>query len=187
MPDSIKSLEEKIEERTNRQLRETLVIRNVPELKPDESYNDTKELLAKLISDNVDDVSFDHAFNQIKRAHRESFRKDREQDSYRKGKRIIFAGLHSWDLCERIKESFRLKCILNRDFIISVDQKYGPLTTQRRRKALEKRKELKERGIISSGYLDFPAKLMVNYPGELKVDTGKKVYRLYADFSKDMV
>ena len=81
-----------------------------------------------------------------------------------------------------MKETFRLKCIRDSDYKISVDQKYGPLTTQRRRKALEKRKELKENGNISSGFIDFPAKLMVNYPGDLD-ELGKKIYKLHSNFS----
>ena len=136
LPVSIKSLKEKIEEQTNRQLRETLV-RNLPELKPDESYNDDKELLAKLISGNVIGVSFEHVFNQIKQVHREMLRKDREVNSLRKGKWIIFMVFQSWDLWEKMKESFGLKCISNIDFNISVDQKYGPFTTQRRHKEVQ--------------------------------------------------
>ena len=178
LPGNIKNIEEKIEDRTNRQLRETLVIKNVPE-NPDESYKDTKKLLAELISENVDGVTYEYAFSQIKRAHMETFRSDSVGNT-RTGKRIIFAALHSWDLCEEMKNSFRLKCIANADFNISVDQKYGPLTSQRRRKALEMRRELKQNGLITSEYIDFPAKLMVNRPG--KIVNGKKVYRLHQIF-----
>ena len=180
LPKKIKDLEEKVEERTNRQLRETLVFKNVEETNTNESWAETKDLLAHLISDNVDGITYEHAKSQIKRAHRERSRKT--DDGKRKGTRRIFAAFHSWDMSEQIKETFRQKCINNRDYNIMAEQKYGPLTTWRRQKALEKRKRLKEEGIISSGFIDFPAKLMINYPGELN-DQGKKIYRVYENFS----
>ena len=43
--------------------------------------------------------------------------------------------------------------------------------------------ELKEAGTISSGFVDFPARLMVNFPGDINV-FGKKVYKLHTNFSK---
>ena len=70
--------------------------------------------------------------------------------------------------------------------MISADQKYGPITTKRRQMAFQVRKELKENGSITSGYVDFPAKLMVNIPGQVTGD-GKKLYKCYRNFSKDAV
>ena len=72
VPDKVSELEEKLEDRTNRQLRETLVFKNIPEGQGEVSYDDTKELLATIISTHCTDVSYDIAFNEIKRAHRES-------------------------------------------------------------------------------------------------------------------
>lgn len=180
LPGRVKKLSEVCEERTNRQLRETLVFRNVPETVENESYGQTKELLAQLISENCD-LEFDDVIREIKRAHRESNRRNGEEH-YRKGKRHIFAAFHSWDLCQKIIETFRLKCIRNPEFIIAADQKYGPLTTRRRSLALKTRKELKQNGVIAGGYIDFPAKLMVNYDGQVDNDR-KKVYRLHTNFS----
>ncbi|NQY43849.1 MAG: hypothetical protein HRT87_10955 [Legionellales bacterium] len=182
VPTCLKKLEEKVEERTNRQLRETLIIKDVPEEVEKETWDETKNLLAQVISDNMDDVSFEFAYGQIKRTHRENKKTDEKGTKIREGKRRIFAAMHSWKFCERMKEVFRLKCVTNKDFNISVEQKYGPLTTWRRFKALERRKDLIERGIISSGFVAYPAKLMVNYPGERKGD--KKYYKLYEDFSE---
>ena len=72
---------------------------------------------------------------------------------------------------------------MNVDFVISADQKYGPLTSRRRSLALQKRKELKQDGHITGGYLEFPAKLMVNVGGEVS-NRGKKIYRMHSNFSK---
>ena len=190
VPDEMNQLAEKIESRTNRQLRETLVIKNVPEMEENESYDATKKLLANLISDNCDGITYDEAFGQIKRAHREANRPPSDgEEHYRKGKRHIFAALHSWDLCQVILKTFQQKCINDRNFPISVEQKYGPMTTKRRQMALQLRKELIESGNITSGFLEFPAKLLVNYPGDVRTTNNgdKKVYKLHTNFSRHEV
>ena len=51
LPVRVDKLNEVCEERTNRQLRETLVFRNVPESKDDETYAETKQYLAEMISE----------------------------------------------------------------------------------------------------------------------------------------
>ena len=187
VPKDIKQLSEDIESRTNRQLRETLVFKNIPETAGrDESYKDTKDLLATTISETCDGISKEFALSQIKRAHRESgHRRDDDDEHPRAGKKIIYAAFHSWDLCQTIIETFREKCIAEQDFNISADQKYGPKTNRRRQLAFQLRKQLKQDGAITSGFVDFPARLMVNYPGE--VIGRKKVYRLHTNFSKQDV
>jgi rubrerythrin len=180
IPEKVDKLTEVCEERTNRQLRETLVFKNVPEEMEDETYNDTKDVVANLISEHCG-LDFQEVRGEIKRAHREANRRNGD-DHFRQGKRLIFAAFHSWDLCQTVIETFKSKCIREADFNISADQKYGPLTSRRRSLALKKRKELKESGAIKSAYIDFPAKLMVNN-GE--TDTlGKKVYKLHTNFSR---
>jgi hypothetical protein len=181
LPEKVNSLTELTEERTNRQLRETLVFKNVPEINDDETYAETKEVLAKLISEHCN-LQYDDVFLEIKRAHRESKRRNLD-NHYRKGKRLIFVAMHSWDLCQTIIETFRSKNIRNPEFQIMADQKYGPLTTRRRSLAFQKRKELKANGEISGGYVNFPAKLMVNVGGQVD-NLGKKIYKLHTDFSK---
>ena len=172
-----------MEDRTNRQLRETLVFKNVPEER-EETYKDTKELLAKVINENCPNISYQSALNQIKRAHRE--RQRRPDENSRTGKRLIFAAFHSWDMCQEIIETFKQKSITDRTFTISADQKYGPLTSKRRQMAFQLRRELKDRGLITSAYVDFPARLMVNMAGDLRND-GKKHYKQYQDFSREPV
>ena len=183
VPNDIGQLAEKVEDRTNRQLRETLVFKGIPEEEgtEEDKYMETKKLLATIISTHCTGISYDDALKQIKRAHRE---KDRD-DHYRAGKRLIFAAFHSWDLCQVILQTFRRKCINDHEFPISADQKYGPLTSRRRQLASLMRKQLKDAGTIVSGYVDFPAKLMVNYPGEIMAN--KKVYRLHTNFSRHKI
>ena len=159
----------------------------VPEEERDASYKETKDLLAKLISTHCPGISYQYALSQIKRAHRERKRNSEEVHlPSREGKRLIYAALHDWDLCQLIIETLKQKCIAERDFNISADQKYGPLTTKRRQMAFLLRKQLKANGVIVSGYIDFPAKLMVNMPGDFTGD-GKKLYKLYKNFSREPV
>ena len=186
IPTRVAQLIETVEDRTNRQLRETLVFKNIPEEENEKSYDDTKKLLATVISEHCPNITYATAFNEIKRAHRESKRRGQDRHRSREGKRLIYAAFHGWDICQAIIKSLKQKCIADNAFEISADQKYGPLTTKRRQLAFTMRRQLKDAGIVGSSYVDFPARLMVNYPGEMTLD-GKKVYKIHKDFSKDPV
>ena len=181
LPAKVKKLEENIEERTNRQLRETLIIKNVTEIKNDESYADTKKILADIISRNCG-IPVEDVLPEIKRAHRESPKRYSDNRVDRTGKRHIYAAFHSWDLTQKIINDFRMKNIRDSSFQIYAEQKYGPLTTRRRNLALLKRKELKGNGTITAGYVAFPAKLMINTGNAVDAE-GKKIYKLHTNFS----
>ena len=131
-----------------------------------------------MISEHCTGISFEVALGQIKRAHRERSRNFEGSQNFRAGKRLIFAAFHSWDLCQEIIETFRQKCIVDRSFKIAAEQKYGPLTSKRRQMAFQLRRQLIDSRAITSGYVDFPAKLMVSFPGDVRADN-KKVYKLY--------
>ena len=168
----VDELSEQIESRTNRQLRETLVIKGVPEAE-NEDWEKTSEILATVISENGN-ITYHNARNLIKRAHRE------KPNNMRVGRRNIFAAMFSWKFCEDLKKSFRLKGIRDRTFGISIETKYGPLTTWRRNKAMDERRKLKADNKIVGGYVAFPARLMVAYP----VPEGQKLtYTMYKNFS----
>ena len=66
----VKDLEEALEERTNRQLRKTLVFRNIPEHESEKKWSATKDLLATKISDVMEDVDKSEALQMIDRCHR---------------------------------------------------------------------------------------------------------------------
>ena len=113
----------------------------------------------------------------IERCHRSSAPK-RATNS----KRPIFASFYSWEDSSRIVSEFN---ILSRKkgFQISVDQKYGEITTALRNKALKERKLLKNEKTISSGFISYPAKLYVKYD---KKDVDYKLYKefTYEDFTE---
>ena len=153
-------LKEELESRTNRQLRRTLIFKNIPEQKEDESYAEVKVLLAETIS-TYTDIPKEVAFAGIERAHREAKR----DGGIREGKRKIYVAFLNWELPQAILDKFRKRCIQDSSFNIYAEQMYGSLTSLRRNLAFQKRKSLKEEGSITSGYVAFPARLMVNIPG----------------------
>ena len=170
-------LREELENRTNRQLRRTLIFKNIPETKDDESYAEVKALLAKIISTHTE-ITNAEALAGIERAHRES----KKRDGVREGRRKIFVAFLNWELPQLILNEFRKKRINDPTFDIYAEQMYGPMTSQRRNLAFQARKKLKEEGSIVSGYVAFPARLMVNLPGEVD-RMGKKYYKLHENFS----
>ena len=169
----LSDVEELIEERTNRQLRQTLVFRGIEE-KGKESWNDTKHRLAESIAETCD-ITYDEAASSINRCHRSAPRLDKNGRSVRN--RPIYANFFSWDKTENIVQCYRDSNIEFPNFNIKADYKYGPLTSKRRSEALKTRKELKDRKIISKGYIQYPAKLRVMY-------TGENQCRVHQDFSK---
>ena len=181
VPSNISQLEERIEERTNRQLRKTLVFRGIPE-KADETWEDTKNLLAKSIqktlqiNENETSVDMDDALAMVERAHRSA------PNPHYKGNapRPIFAAMSWWPDCETIIETYRKKNMSDSSHTTSVDYKYGPMTTKRRSLAFKERKRLKDAGEIVSGYVAYPARLMVKTS---KVKGTK--YVCHKDFSKE--
>ena len=170
---SIKNLESKLEDTTNRHLRKTLVIKGVKEL-DNETWKATESVLAKTISEATDgDVDEIEAARMIERAHRS------RPNHQKKGRRDIFVKLYDWKDSEYIKERFAKKNIKDRHFKKYCEQKYGPLTSARRNEALKARKTLKSTGVIARGFVAFPAKLMVKLPN----DSRDAKYRLHEDFS----
>ena len=172
IPDKVSELEERLEERTNRQLRQTLVFRGIKE-NDKETWADTKQILSDIIAKTCD-IAFEEAFDMINRTHRSA------PNPRNKGNRNIFANIYCWDDCERIIKDFRLNNINNTNFHISVNYKYGPLTTARRAESLSTRWSLKKDKSITKGFIAYPAKLMVIFNGD-------NAYKLYKDFSKDKV
>ena len=88
--------------------------------------------------------------------------------------------MYSWRFCEALKKTFRQKRVRDRNFGISIESMYGPLTTWRRNQALDARRLLKAENKIVGGFVAFPARLMVAYP----VPEGQTIsYTQYKNFS----
>ena len=56
LPLTVNNLKEVVEERTNEQLRETLIFKNIPEIE-NEKWEDTRKILAEIISNNINTIS----------------------------------------------------------------------------------------------------------------------------------
>ena len=162
-----RQLEELVEERTNRQLRKTLVIKGISESEQEKTWYDVETRLSHVISETLD-ISPDTARGLIDRCHRGG------NPQYYKSinkPRPIFAAMHSWKVCEDLLWKARKKknCV--------IDYKFGPITTRRRNLALKKRRELINNGTVTQAHVAYPARLM----GKSK---NEKKYRLLEDFSK---
>ena len=170
---NVKALEERIEDRTNRQLRKTLVFNNIPET-DQESWEDTEKLVANAIADacNIDVAD---AAEQLERVHRSAPNPRYKGNAPRK----IFAALYDWKFSEKCKQAFKDKNIAKSSNIYC-EQMYGPLTRERRRLAMMERKCLKSNNEITSAYIDFPAKLMAKTNKDGK-------YKCVKDFSNIQV
>ena len=160
--ESFKQLESKLEDRTNRQLRQTIVVKGLPE-KKDETWTDTRNTLAKHIS-KAYNIEFKKVYSMFERVHRGG------GDGYnnsKKGRRDIYALCSHWDDSELLVwGSFDANKKIAKKDRIFIDYKYGPLTTLRRGQALKKRKEILEQKLYRNAFVKFPAVLMARKEGE---------------------
>ena len=194
LPTRISAIEERVEERTNRQLRKTLVFKGIQPAPSDSDNEDTnhaattpraststrepwkvtENLVRKQIA-KICKLEFEQT-NMIERCHRGA-----RSASYKgTGPQPIYAAIYDWKDCELIIEKFRLHNMSNPTSPIRVEYKYGPLTTKRRNLAMAERKRLKDNGDIISAYVAYPAKLMVK-------STRSEKYKLQQDFSQAKV
>ena len=161
----------RLEDQTNRNCRRTLIVKGVKE-NQNESWKDTKKLLCVVLfrltqlDSNTNDIS-----NWIERAHRGRQTKDGSKD----GIRDIHVLFFDWNCSQLILSEFIKH---GRGQNVFIEQRYGPDTTFRQNKAKEERRSLINDKIIQSGYVKFPATLMVKYS---KDDTK---YVPHKDFSK---
>ena len=147
--------------------RKSLTIRGIPEKEGGESWDETRKVVCEKLAEYTGDDPRTMSQN-IERIHRGSGRPDR------KGHRVVHALFFDWNDSEHLKREFFKH---GKGSNIFIDQRYGPNTSFRRNKALERRKELKGNGTIQSGYVAYPAKLLVKYK------TTDKKYTLHEDFS----
>ena len=166
----IKVLEARLEDQINRSCRKTLIVKNVPE-EVNETWEKTKKLVANILN-KVCKTNIKPEEN-IERAHRG------KKNPILKKPRDIHISLFDWNDADDIISGFK-KYGLSNPQRIFVEQRYGPDTTWRRNQAMILRKQLKEERKISSGYVAYPAKLLVKKFGDDK-------YSLHKDFSNTEV
>ena len=101
----VKAVEDLIEERTNRQLRKTLVIKGVPEDEDEKSWQDCENKLSKIFAETLD-IPTEDAKSLIDRCHRGGNKKY-YKDS--KKTRPIYAAMLHWKTCEQLIWNARKK------------------------------------------------------------------------------
>ena len=121
-------LEENLEDRTNRQLRQTVVVDGLPE-KPIEKWVDTRNILAKYIA-KAYDMEFRKVYSFFERVHPGRGNGFEEK---KKGKRDIYALCSHWNDSELLVwKSYLVNKSRPKKEQVVIEYKYGPLATLRR-------------------------------------------------------
>ena len=89
--ESFRQLEEKLEDRTNRQLRQTIVVKGIPE-KENEKWTDTRNLLAKHVSKYYK-MDYKDAYALFERVHRGGGYGHQERKKGRRSLRCVVSGM----------------------------------------------------------------------------------------------
>ena len=165
----INTLKYRLEDQTNRNCRRTLIVRGIAEL-PNEKWDDTKSLLASNIA-KLCKLPQDGMMKAIERAHRSKMRKNDKKA----GRRDIHVLFFDWNIAQEVLTEF-IKHGRGQD--VYIEQRYGPDTTWRRNQAKKERRKLLDEGVITCGFVDFPAILLVKYTED---DTK---YTKHKDFSR---
>ena len=163
---------EMVEDQTNRNLRKNIIIRGIPEGKEEKSWEETREVVANALG-KACNIHPNTIGDMFERVHRGSKREDDGNNQ----PRTIFGLLYDWNNIDYLMKELRKH---GKGSKIYIDQQFGPITTYRRKLALDKRKSLKDAKTITSGWIKYPAKLMVRY-GE------DKKYVMCEDFSKKSI
>ena len=175
----ITHLQQELDDQINRNMRNNLVIRGIPEA-PEGEREDTRSIvcaeLAKLWNNDTfhnpyykfnDDDELLAPHEQIEklidRAHRGGKRNTR-------GPRNIYVKFLSSQTVDQFMISIRSTKVPYR-----IERQYSKAVNERRNTAMIERKRLKDANEIQAGYLEYPAKLMVKAVGENK-------YKFFKDF-----
>ena len=163
-----------MDDQVNRSLRPTLILKGVNE-ENNETWEATEEIVKSIINRHLK-VGEEQACDMIERAHRGGSKQSGRSSSSKNGPRYIFVKFHSWKDSEMIKSGFADLNAKNRSMAIRVNQMFSKRLTVRRNNAMLKRKQLLESKCISSGYIAYPANLMV------KKSPSEKGYKRFMEF-----
>ena len=166
----INVLNRRLEDQTNRNSRNSIIIKGIPEREGGEnSWDETRDVVCNALAPILDKTPVEIS-RTIERIHRGPQSKHNTNTP-----RLIHARMYDWNTVQwTINTAFKNRN--NSDTPIYVEQRYGPDTTYRRQEAMKFRKDLKTQKLIVGGYVKYPAKLYVKYPGTEK-------YILKQDFS----
>ena len=165
----VSELDEQLDDQSNRSMRNTLVIKGIPQSDDNESWDKTSELLAKKLNECWGGNSSEEEIAQgIERAHRVGGEK------VGIGKPII-AKFKSWTFSEKVKKIMRDHLITNGGNIY-VSQLVTKKVQERQYQARKYRKELFNNDPNQNIFIKYPAQVM----GKRKGSTEK--YKLLKSF-----
>ena len=148
-------------------MRNNITIKGIEEVE-NETWDTTKKLLTKYLTYLQPEEYDDNTPLRIERAHRGGKKKKDHP-------RHIFARLYSSEDCTLFTDLSRHDNIKNPHTKCKIELQFSPKVTDRRNEAMKKRREHIQANSISSGYHNYPAKLMVRKNG------GKEFY-LHSEF-----
>ena len=150
-----------MEKNTNSSLRDHLIFKHVPEnANKKETWAQSVDKVAEVIETiSKKEISHDEAYDMIVRGHRGKVIEGQN------GPRPIFTQIDDWRNLDLIMGYVKKNYYLTN---VKIEPQFGPITTWQRNKAMQLRKELKAKKEIIGGYVDYPAILMVKYPGQSK-------------------
>ena len=177
LEDEMRKVQDELDDQVNRNLRNNLVIKNVPG--DEKSWDETKKVVADLLAE-LDEHNGDGNKYQalIERAHRHGKNEQSNANGdhhYATKNRTIYARLYNSEDTKYFVKKARLLRVANKRYTISVEQQFTEKLKARRNDAMLERRKLLDDKTISSGFLDYPAKLMVKFTGDTK-------YKLHSTF-----
>ena len=159
----ITELENSLDEQINRSMRNNIIMKGITEEKG-EAWAQTKDLVSNIISRHLN-LDKNMVYHGIERAHRGG---NLTSNKPHNKPRNIFIRLFSTEDVKTYLDGFRNLNMNNRDMKIIISQQFSDKLSIRRNEAMIKRRELKTNGQIISGYVEYPATLMIKKAGDKK-------------------
>ena len=161
----VKELENQVEDQTNRNMRNTLIIKGIREDPTEKNWDDaTNALVSHLTS--IFDWDPDSLNADIERCHRgRKEAVEMRNDNKRNQPRPIFVKFHSWKTAEQIRRRI-IGAHKQKKTRIIVSQMFSKKTTKRMNDQLEIRKHLLLENKEWRAVVKFPGILLVKKPGD---------------------
>ena len=172
----ITKLEEELDNQINRNMRSTLVFKNVPG--SETKWNETTKILCEIISEYDSSITTEEAESWVERAHRiKPYQNPKYDDKRDHIPENIVAKFSSWKHSETVREIIIKKNQVADPSVprIFVEQLQSKKLTARTNNAKKCRKDIKLEHPDWLMYVSHPAKLMLKKPGE-------KSYKLLEQF-----
>ena len=161
----------KQDDQLNRSLRNNLVLKNVKGT--DKTPEESKTLAATMLCEfngikNPTPNDIQYHENAIERAHRMMGKEDKEEDKDDGRPKPLVMRLYCSESVGYYEKKARLLRIQDKRYSVFASQQYSDLLTDRRNQAMIKRRELIDAGTYDSGFVTYPARLMMKTKNEKK-------------------